>query len=343
MNRFIRMSYGHGGTKFEKVLVSVPPPETAPTPLWQRLLMLVAWTIIPVLVCLYALPSSTPVSTIIDITKLDLKPPPEPERRVIKEPPPPKPEEKLPEPPPPEPVQATKKPKEQPQEVQVRPEINRPTQRVQEVQDYQPRIARERVRPGSDVAVPTPGPIRRQAAQSEAPAATASITRTRGAAAVEAPGGTERVVPLRRAPAAEGNLGGLSTGPRVITRRERTSGGPSGNGDIASPRITASRGRAQTSGTGTETGRGVSSMDMSRISLMSLQICANPQMEEDAIKAVLSVVGSRDSCTDQKGLFQFMGTARISSFNLMISPAKGRKPTNRCEELENAYRCLKTH
>ena len=83
-------------------------------------------------------------------------------------------------------------------------------------------------------------------------------------------------------------------------------------------------------------------MDMSRISLMDLQICRSPQIEEDAIKAVLSVVGSRESCTDQKGLFQFMGTARISSFNLMISPARGRKPTNRCEELENAYRCLKT-
>jgi hypothetical protein len=340
MNRFIRMSYGHGGTKFQKVLVSVPSPETAPTPLWQRLLLLVAWTIIPALVCLYALPSATHLPTIIDISKLELKPPPEPERRVIKEPPPPKPEEKLPEPPPPPPVQATQKPQVKPEEVQVRPEISRPAQRTQEVQDYPPRIARQRVKAGTDVAVPTPGPIRRQqTAQSETPTAAATITRARGAAAVDTPfPGSERVQTLRRSSPVEGTLGGSNTGPVRVSRQR----GAGGNGDVASPRVTATRGRAQTSGTGTISGGGVSSMDMSRISLMSLQICASPQLEEDAIKAVLSVVGSRESCTDQKGLFQFMGTARISSFNLMISPARGRKPTNRCEELENAYRCLKT-
>lgn len=340
MSRFIRMSYGHGGTKFQKVLVSVPAPDTTPTPLWRKLLLLASWTIIPVLVSIYALPTATQLTTIIDISKLELKPPPEPEPPVKREPPRAKPVEPLPEPPPP--VQTPKKLQEQPQAVKVRPEINRPAQRIQEVRNYQPRIARERVKAGSDVAVPTPGPIRRRAAQSEAPAATARITRTRGATAIDAPGGTERVVPLRRAPAAIGTLGGLSTGPRVAARRERTSGGPSGNGEVSSPRITASRERGVTSGTGTEAGKGVSSMEMSRISLMSLQICASPQLEEDAIKAVLSVVGERESCSDRKGKFYFMGTARISSFNLMITPAKGRKPTNRCEELENAYRCLKT-
>ncbi len=342
MNRFIRMSYGHGGTKFQKVLVSVPSPETAPTPLWQRLLLLVAWTIIPALVCLYALPSATHLPTIIDISKLELKPPPEPERRVIKEPPPPKPEEKLPEPPPPPPLQATQKPQVKPEEVQVRPEISRPSQRTREVQDYQPRIARERVKAGSDIAVPTPGPIRRQAAQSEAPTASVNIARTRGAVAVDAPGATERVAPYRRSAAPQGTLGGSNTGQPRVTR-QRGSGGPSGSSDVDVPRVTASRARPQTSGTGTETGKGVSSMDMSRISLMSLDVCASSQLQEDAIKAVLGVVGARESCTDQKGIFYFMGTTRISSFNLMITPAKGRKPTNRCEELENAYRCLKTH
>jgi hypothetical protein len=74
---------------------------------------------------------------------------------------------------------------------------------------------------------------------------------------------------------------------------------------------------------------------------MSLEICASTQEEEDDIKAVLGVVGSRQSCTDEKGEFRFRGTKRISSFNLMIYPGKGRRPSNRCEELENAYRCLK--
>jgi len=334
------MSYGHGGTKFQKVLVAVPPPETPPMPLWQRLLLLVVWLAIPVLVCLYALPTSTRLPTIIDISKLELKPLPEP-KPVIKEPPRPKPEEKQPEPPPPLPEQVKQRPQEQPPEAPVRPQITRQTKQVQEAQDYQPRIARARVKAGSDVAVPTPGPIRRQAAQSEAPSASPKINRTRGAVAVDLPGGTERVMPYRRSAAAVGTLGGLDSGPRVVTHRSRTAGGPSGNGDVASPRVIASRGRAQTSGTDTGQGKGVSAMDMSRISLMSLQVCASPQMEEDAIKAVLSVVGDRDSCTDQKGKFYFLGTARISSFNLMITPAKGRKPTNRCEELEYAYRCLK--
>ena len=343
MNRFVRMSYGYGGTKFQKILVSVPSPETAPTPLWRRLLLLAVWTVIPILVSLYALPTATQLATVIDISKLELNPPPEPPPPVSREPPRPKPVEKLPPPPPP-PVQTTRKPLEKPPEVQVRPEINRPSAaRVQDIQDYQPRIARERVRPGTDVAIPTSDTrIRRETAQSEAPTSKTSITRTRGAAAADAPAARERVAVLRRSPGTAGVLGGMDNGPRVITRRERTSAGPSGNGETASPRITALRGRARTSGT--EDGEGSSAIGLVRgISLASLEICSSPQKEEDDIRAVLSVVSSRQSCMDEKGEFQFKATKRISSFNLMIFPAKGRKPTNRCEELENAYRCLKTH
>jgi hypothetical protein len=77
------------------------------------------------------------------------------------------------------------------------------------------------------------------------------------------------------------------------------------------------------------------------ISLPSLEICASPREEEEKITAVLGAVGTRQSCRDGSGEYRFKGTQRISSFNLMIYPAKGRRPSNRCEELENAYRCLK--
>jgi hypothetical protein len=80
---------------------------------------------------------------------------------------------------------------------------------------------------------------------------------------------------------------------------------------------------------------------MSRVSYEDLGICASTQEKDEAIKAVLSVVGSRQSCTDEKGEFQFRGTKRISSFDVIIYPANGRKPANQCEELKNAYRCLK--
>jgi hypothetical protein len=77
------------------------------------------------------------------------------------------------------------------------------------------------------------------------------------------------------------------------------------------------------------------------VSLMSLEICSSSQQQEEAIKAVLSAVGSRHSCRSNKGEFQFRGTQRVSSFNLIIFPSQGRKPSHRCEELENAYTCLK--
>jgi hypothetical protein len=108
-------------------------------------------------------------------------------------------------------------------------------------------------------------------------------------------------------------------------------------------RVVATRERSKVSGGGGE-GEGASSVGLVRgVTLMSLEICSSPKKQEDDIKAILSVVGSRPSCADEKGEFQFKGTQRISSFNLMIYPSKGRKPSNRCEELENAYKCLKTH
>jgi hypothetical protein len=80
---------------------------------------------------------------------------------------------------------------------------------------------------------------------------------------------------------------------------------------------------------------------MSRgVPLMSLQICDSSLQQEEAIKAVLSVVGSRQSCRNEKGAFQFKGTKRVSSFNLIIFPSRGREPSHRCEELEYAYSCL---
>jgi hypothetical protein len=110
----------------------------------------------------------------------------------------------------------------------------------------------------------------------------------------------------------------------------------------SAPRVVASRERSKPAGG--EAGESAASIGLARgVSLQSLEICSSPQLQEEAIMAILRVVGSRKSCTDGKGEFQFKGTQRISSFNLVIFPAPGRKPSNRCEELENAYKCLKTN
>jgi hypothetical protein len=168
-----------------------------------------------------------------------------------------------------------------------------------------------------------------------------SITRARGIVVTETPGAKERVAALRRAPTAERPYRVTGDIQRPITRREQSSG-TSGTTEESGPRIVASRERGTV--TGAADGEAETSIGLSRgISLMSLEICSSPQQEEDDIKSVMNVVGSRHSCRNEKGEFQFKGTKRISSFNLMIFPVKGRRPTNRCEELEYAYRCLKNN
>jgi hypothetical protein len=338
MSRLMRMAYGHGGTRLERILVAAPPGGSAPAPLWLRLLLLAAWLAVPVLIGRYAVPTATQPTTIIDASRLDVKPPPLPEPAVIQEPPRVRPVEPPPQPAP-SPLHTAQRPLEQPPEELAPPAITRPAAaNVPDVTEYQPRIVRERARASAETGAPSAPRIRRETAAGEAPSARNSITRARSASAAEAPAAKERLAPLRRAPLAESQPQVGAAAQRPVASRDRSSWSETTEG--STPRIAATRGRAQAAGDGGSAG--APSPGLARgVSFMDLGICASDQEAEDDIKAVLSVVGSRQSCTDEKGEFRFRGTKRISSFNLMIYPGKGRRPSNRCEELENAYRCLK--
>lgn len=328
MSRLMRIAYGHGGTRLERILVAASPGP-APAPRWLKLLVLAVWLCVPVLVCRFAVPKAPRQTTVIDTSRLELMPP------ILPEPPHVKPVEPLLQPPP-EPPQSGQKPLERPPEEMPPPTITRPAApRTPDVTEYQPRIARQRAQVADAGTSAAPRVRRNAATATEASLEPTTITRTRGAAAADAPAATGRVTPLRRARVSEGVPTG--TGPELhFARRERSAGS---TGESA-PRVVAARSRE--TGTGAVESAKGSSLALSRgVSLASLDICASPGEEEEKITAVLGAVGSQQSCRDGSGEYRFKGTQRISSFNLMIYPAKGRRPSNRCEELENAYRCLK--
>jgi hypothetical protein len=351
MSRLLRMTYGYGGTRLERICVSASHLEPAPPPLWQRLLLLAVWIVVPLLVSLYAVPkSSPPMKTIIDISRLTIKPPP-----VLEKPVPPKPK---PAPPIEKPVEPAPKPETirepdvkktlerqtiAPPPVEMkRPSISRSSAaNLPGVSEHQPRVARERSRVETGIETVSKERIRRKATTQEAPSERTAITRSRGATAMDSSIAQDRIAVLRRT-APSGNLpsaAGNGIPQRSIQRSQRSAGSVEDGGQ----RVVATRERSNVSGGGAD-GESSSTVGLVRgLSLMSLEICSSPQKQEEAIKAVLSVVGSRQSCIDGKGEFQFKGTQRISSFNLMIFPSKGRRPSNRCEELDNAYKCLKTH
>jgi len=354
-SRLMRRVYGYGGTRAERIMVCAPPMDTSPTPLWLKLPVLLLLLIIPFLIGRYAVPTAThPMRTLIDMSKLEVKPPPP---ILLKKPEPPKsrPVERTEEPKPvPPPVQAPPKTVER-KTVEPVPEVQRPTitrSQPRSEENYQPRVARERRQIQIEGGTTTgPTRIRREAVVGEAPATVTSITRSRGATAMESSVSKDRVAVLRRTnPGGDISGGrsigiGTSQGPTVI-HRGRPSGRMQEEGEGAAPRVSASRERTKLAGRGGgDSGEGSgSSVGVSRgVSLMSLEICSSAQLQEEKIKDVLSVVGSRHSCRSDKGEFQFRGTKRISSFNLMIFPSQGRIPSNRCKELEYAYTCLTSH
>lgn len=353
MSRLLCMTYGHGGTRLERIMVSAAHLEPAPPPLWLRLLLLAVWLVVPILVCLYAVPTSTrQEKTIIDISKLTIKPLPILEKLVLPKPKPTPPIEK-----PVEPVQRpesiqepdVKKPVERqtiapPPEEMKRPTISRSSApNLPDVSEHLPRVNRERSRIETSTEPVSRERIRRDATAPQAPSERTEITRSRGVTAMDSSGAKDQVAVLRRAtPSGELSSAGGSGIPRQSIQRGQRSAGSAGPAEESGQRVVATRERSKVSGGGTD-GESSSSVGLVRgLSLMSLEICSSPQKQEEAIKAVLSVVGSRQSCSDGKGEFQFKGTQRISSFNLMIFPSQGRRPSNRCEELENAYKCLKT-
>ncbi len=360
MSQLMRRVYGYGGTRAERIMVSAPPMDTSPTPLWLKLPVLLLLLVIPFLIGHYAVPTATmPMRTLIDMSKLEVKPPPP---LLLKKPEIRKPERIRP-------IERTEEPKPVPvhppvqtppkiverKTVEPVPEVQRPTitrSQPRSDENYQPRVARERRQIQIEGGTTTgPTRIRREAVVGEAPATVTSITRSRGATAMESSVSKDRVAVLRRTNSGVDTSGGrsigigTSQGPTVI-HRGRPSGRMQEEGEGAAPRVSASRERSKVAGRGGgDGGEGSgSSVGVSRgVSLMSLEICSSAQLQEERIKDVLSVVGSRHSCRSDKGEFQFKGTKRISSFNLMIFPSQGRIPSNRCKELEYAYTCLTSH
>ncbi len=267
----------------------------------------------------------------------------------------------------------------QPPEEAYRPAIGRASApRMEADQTFRPQLSRQRMPENDASQTVSPARFRREVMPArESNAAVSTITRTRSAALPEFQAGEGKAAPARfrreALPTLASNAAastitrtrvvalpqfqagaGIATPSRRLLVAQTTPVGeeesrPSASrrgrrletaDDGAAPRPVATRERGTS--TGASDARGEASLGLARgVSLESLEICSSPGAEEDGIRAVLSAVGSRQSCSDAKGAFQFKGTQRISSFNLIIVPVKGRKPSNRCEELENAYRCLK--
>jgi len=352
MNSLMRMSYGRSGSRLGRVIVAAPCRESAPNPRWLRVLEVFFWILVPVLVIRFAVPPTPRQMTVIDTSRLMEKPLLEIEKAIAPE------VKQLPKVKPPvvsiakqdrtqretvqKPLERTTIPLQEKSPSLVRPSGNR----IAHAGEFQPRIARDRVMLETETGTPSATNIRRETAVSNTPSGGVTIARTRGPVTVDVPvTAGYRVAALRGSPVAGDVASGGGTVAGVVLHSTKHRGrayGYGGTTEGSGPIVVASRGR--TSATGTGGGQGSSSVGLVRgVSLMSLDICSSPQEEEDHIKAVLGVVGARQSCSNDKGEFKFRGTKRISSFNLMIYSAKGRRPSNRCEELEYAYRCLTTH
>jgi hypothetical protein len=77
------------------------------------------------------------------------------------------------------------------------------------------------------------------------------------------------------------------------------------------------------------------------VPLDELNACANALDERTLKKNILHIIGDKKECYRQDvGEYMFMGTARFASFDMKILPRAGRKLSNRCEELRNAFQCL---
>jgi hypothetical protein len=363
MSKLMRMAYGRGGTRLEGILMSSSHVESAADPRWLSALLLAAWLGIPLLVAVFAIPKTSNSPTVIDISRVMEKTPivaelpvraeqhkVEPIMRSV-------PLAKAPAPAVPE-ARPAAKPVPSPPAVQKTAElqklaplpetakpvpISRPAPaKLYDGTAYQPKVVRERL---SVIPEPAGSPgarLRRDASFRETPSTTAgaAITRTRAVAAagLQTGTGSEPVAAVRHQPAGEFSAQGGGGGQRLFKRGGRPAEISEGNGGTM---LVASRERGKVARSGDVESTAAPGLARG-VALSSLEICSSPQAEEDAIRGVLSVVGSRQSCADGKGEFQFKGTQRISSFNLIIFPAKGRRPANRCEELENAHKCLKT-
>lgn len=344
----MRMTYGHGGTRMGRINVTSSLPEYSPMPRGLKLLLAAVWLAVLALISLFGTPGpSAKMKTIIDISQLTVKPPP-PFEKVVK----PKPEQVIPAPPPP-PPEAVPEPVARktierlaappPLEELPRTSIARTsTANLPDLAESQARVTRERRSVETESTAAAAVRLRRDTTPGEFLSEKTAIARSRGAAVVDTPAAKDRAAVLRRSPSGTLPDAGAATATRPVMRNERSIS----QVDESAPRAVASRERTKYSGgsDGEPAAPASSSGGLARgVALQNLEICSGPLLEEEGIKAILRVIGSRQSCSDQKGEFQFKGTKRISSFNLVVFPSPGRKPSNRCEELENAFKCLKAH
>jgi hypothetical protein len=281
------------------------------------------------------------MDTVIDISNLDVKSPP----ALIKLDKPAVQQEQSAEPPPPPPAPEpeVRKPLERqtvppPLEEIQRPSISRLSPAaLPELAENQPRVARERRAVETESVVTVTARMRRDAAPGEVVPEKTSIARSRNAAAQDTPAARESAAVLRRAPTPP--AAGAALPQKPVVRSERAVRLP----DESVQRTVAVKERAKLAGESEGASAASAGVGASRgVSLQSLEICASPALQEEGIKSILRIIGSRQSCSNEKGEFHFKGTNRISSFNLILFPSPGRKPSNRCEELENAFNCLKT-
>ncbi|MBU5615334.1 hypothetical protein [Geomonas azotofigens] len=366
----IQNACGHGGTRLRHILVCAEHELRPPVPWWLRLLVVAALVVVALCVSRFQMPGAPAGKrTIMDVSRLELKAPPEKPKKAV-------PVER--------PVEAQQKPRTvyaldvkppqyrppvsvnrehpgeagQPRSAPLRHEVDysaalpRPAiarsygyQSGSEVTLY-PAVARERkgaqafdLAAAEDAARVPATRIRQEAGNVEVGARPSPkstyIYRVRGGPASAVPAADEPLARPQR-PSRAVEVGGSAPAPRVAAVRSAPEV------TIEEPRGASSPAVRQRSKSPAGSGAGGSEVALARgVSLMSLKICDSALQQEEAIKAVLSVVGSRSSCTSAKGEFQFKGTKRVSSFNLMIFPSRGREPSQRCEELDYAYDCLK--
>jgi len=85
----------------------------------------------------------------------------------------------------------------------------------------------------------------------------------------------------------------------------------------------------------------LSDMSIKGVHLGELNACSNALDERTLKKKILNIVGNKKGCSSQDvGEYLFIGTERFASFDMKILPGPGRKLSNRCEELRNAFHCL---
>ncbi len=366
MTARIQSTCGYGGTRLKRILVCADHELRPPVPSWLRLLIVVALAAVAFGVSRFQMPG-VPVSkrTIMDVSKLDLKAPPAQPKKLA---PPEKPVAVEPQrqrtvyaldAKPPQynaPVEEGRRPETtSPGKAALRHEVNYSSETPYPV------VARSYgYQSGSEVSVSPVVTRERRAAEGFEPAAGGAgtpttrlrkeataevgarpttkstyIYRVRGGPTGALPSASEPVLSPQR-PTRSVEVATSAPAPRVAAVRsapEATIDEPKAKTSPAARERSKSPAGSAAAGSDVSLSRGVS--------LMSLKICDSALQQEEAIKAVLSVVGSRHSCTSNKGEFQFKGTKRVSSFNLIIFPSRGREPSQRCEELEYAYDCLR--